>query len=82
MMFWIVFFDGNLAASNFLPCFLMFLVYITLGILTETFTNEIHSAKKNQLQVARIGEVISGSGIVCTKDGAPFEYTDPGYRHF
>ena len=40
----------NLAASNFLPCFLMFLVYITLRILTEKFTNEIHSAKKNQLQ--------------------------------
>ena len=44
---------------------------------------EIHAlAKKNQLQVARIGEVISGSGIMCTKDGVPFEYTDSGYRHF
>ena len=40
----------NLATSNFLPGFLMFLVYITLRVLTEKITNEIHSAKKNQLQ--------------------------------
>ena len=44
---------------------------------------EVHAlAKQNQLQVTRIGEVVSGDGISCTRDGAPFEYTDPGYRHF
>ncbi len=39
-------------------------------------------AKQNQLQVTRIGEVVSGDGISFTREGAPFEYTDPGYRHF
>ncbi len=39
-------------------------------------------AKQNQLQVTRIGKVVPGNGIACTKDGEAFEYTDPGYRHF
>ncbi len=39
-------------------------------------------ANQNQLQVTRIGEVVPGDGISCTREGAPFEYTDPGYRHF
>ncbi len=44
---------------------------------------EIHAiAKKNQVQVTRIGEVVAGGGIDCSKDGAPYPYTDPGYRHF
>ncbi len=44
---------------------------------------EVHTlAKENQLHVTRIGEVVSGDGISCTREGAPFEYTDPGYRHF
>ncbi len=44
---------------------------------------EVHAlAKQNQLQATRIGEVVSGDSISCTRDGAPFEYTDPGYRHF
>ena len=44
---------------------------------------EVHTlAKENQLHVTRIGEVVSGDGISCTREGAPFEYADPGYRHF
>ena len=44
---------------------------------------EVYSlAKQNHLQVTRIGEVVSGDKISCTREGAPFEYTDPGYRHF
>ncbi|MCH6548214.1 MAG: thiamine-phosphate kinase [Proteobacteria bacterium] len=44
---------------------------------------EIHAvAKQNQVQVTRIGRVVSGDGIECTKDGVPFEYADTGYRHF
>jgi thiamine-monophosphate kinase len=39
-------------------------------------------AKQHQLQITRIGKVISGEGISCMKNGEPFEYTDPGYRHF
>ncbi|MFQ5548252.1 MAG: thiamine-phosphate kinase [Woeseia sp.] len=39
-------------------------------------------AKDMQLRVTRIGEVISGNGIECVRAGEPFEYTDPGYRHF
>ena len=39
-------------------------------------------AKQNQVQARRIGDVSSGSGIVCMKDNATFEYADPGYRHF
>jgi thiamine-monophosphate kinase len=44
---------------------------------------EVHTlAKQNQVQVSRIGEVVSGTGIECTRDGTAFEYADPGYRHF
>lgn len=44
---------------------------------------EVHAlAKQNRLQVTRIGRVVSGDGISCTKDGAPVEYKDSGYRHF
>lgn len=44
---------------------------------------EIHAlAKQNQVQVTRIGEIVPGDDIECTKDGATFEYKDPGYRHF
>ena len=44
---------------------------------------DIHAvAKQNQVQVTRIGRVVSGDGIECTKDGVPFEYADTGYRHF
>lgn len=44
---------------------------------------EVHElAKQNQLRVTRIGKVVSGDSISCTKDGASFEYTNPGYRHF
>ncbi|MFQ6006419.1 MAG: thiamine-phosphate kinase [Woeseia sp.] len=39
-------------------------------------------AKKMQLQVTRIGKVISGDGIECLRKGEPCEYTDPGFRHF
>jgi thiamine-monophosphate kinase len=39
-------------------------------------------AKQNQLQVTRIGKVVPGNGIACTKDGEAFEYSDHGYRHF
>lgn len=39
-------------------------------------------AKQHQLPVTRIGKVVSGKRISCTRDGAPFEYTDPGFRHF
>lgn len=39
-------------------------------------------AKQHRLSVTRIGKVVTGKGISCTRDGAPFEYTDPGYRHF
>lgn len=39
-------------------------------------------ANQNLVQVTRIGKVVSGEGISCTKDGEPFEYTDSGYRHF
>ncbi len=50
---------------------------------SRSYEAELHDlAKQNQLQVTRIGKVESGDRISCTKDGAPFEYTNPGYRHF
>ncbi len=50
---------------------------------SESDEVELHAiAKQNQMQVTRIGKVVSGDGIECSRDGAPFEYTDPGYRHF
>lgn len=50
---------------------------------SESDDVELHAlAKQNQMQVTRIGKVVSGDGIECSRDGAPFEYTDPGYRHF
>lgn len=43
----------------------------------------IHAlAKQNRLPVTRIGEVVSGDSILCTRDGEQYEYTDSGYRHF
>lgn len=39
-------------------------------------------AKQEKLQVTRIGKVVAGKDIECTKDGESFEYADPGYRHF
>lgn len=39
-------------------------------------------AKQHHLKITRIGKVVSGEGISCVKDGEPFDYTDPGYRHF
>lgn len=39
-------------------------------------------ATQNRVRVTRIGKVVSGDGTSCMKDGALFEYTDPGYRHF
>jgi len=45
--------------------------------------DDVHEiAKQHQVTVTRIGKVVSGEGIACTRDGAPFEYADPGYRHF
>jgi len=32
--------------------------------------------------ITRIGSVGDGQGIACTLDGKPFDYHDPGYRHF
>lgn len=39
-------------------------------------------AKSAQVRVTRIGEVTAGKGIECSKNGAPYAYTDAGYRHF
>ena len=33
-------------------------------------------------RITRIGSVGDGDGVGCTLDGEPFEYQDPGYRHF
>jgi thiamine-monophosphate kinase len=44
---------------------------------------EIHAlAKQNRVLVTRLGEVVSGDSIICTRDGEQFEYADSGYRHF
>jgi len=32
--------------------------------------------------IHRIGRVIRGTGISCTRDGSPYAYHDRGYRHF
>jgi thiamine-monophosphate kinase len=32
--------------------------------------------------VHRIGRVVGGKGIACTRDGSPYAYHDMGYRHF
>lgn len=50
---------------------------------TQQNDAQIHAlAKQHQLQVTRIGIVESGADVECSRDGEPFEYSDPGYRHF
>lgn len=39
-------------------------------------------AKKHKVRVSCIGTIVAGEGIECCKDGEPFAYADPGYRHF
>ena len=44
---------------------------------------EIHAAaKEHRVPTTRIGRVLETPGIVCIRDGAPFEFAHPGYRHF
>ena len=51
--------------------------------VSQSIDTELQAlAKQNQLQVTRIGKVVSGNEIKCTKDGESFKFTDPGYRHF
>jgi thiamine-monophosphate kinase len=49
----------------------------------QSSDTDLHAlARQNQLQITRIGKVVSGDGVLCTKDGEPYEYKDSGYRHF
>lgn len=48
--------------------------------LTDAEAHDL--ARRNHLQITRIGKVVAGDGITCTRDGETFEYTDPGYQHF
>lgn len=55
-----------------------------LCFTTSNFTDaETHDlARQHHLQITRIGQVVSGDGITCTRHGETFDYADPGYRHF
>ena len=34
------------------------------------------------VNITRIGRVDEGSGLACQRNGRPYDYQDPGYRHF
>lgn len=40
------------------------------------------AAKRHGVRVTRIGEVLEGKGLVCTKEGREIDFSDRGYRHF
>ncbi len=49
---------------------------------TSSDKSVIDIGAKLGIPVTRIGKVKKGSGLSCRKDGEPFGYQHPGYRHF
>lgn len=49
---------------------------------TSSNKSVIEIGAKLGIPVTRIGRIKKGSGLICRKDGEPFSFQHPGYRHF